>query len=510
MSAIITDQLRISNALSFLDKVNNTSSNSYYVFLGLSNPTEYKSDWENTPPFQRDNFNEENKCWDTMFSMKKIFPSDVSPVIRRINWESGRVYDMYRHDVSIDKRANATNATSLYTSDYYVVTKDYRVYICLQNGTGPESLNGSPSLDEPTFTDLEPRAAGTSGDGYIWKYLYTIRPNEIVKFDSTNFIPVPKNWTTSQENAAVRLNAASSGQLKIINVTFRGSNLGAPGLYQNIPIKGDGQGATATIVVGADNSVDRIFVSNGGSGYTFGTVDLENSGLFDTDPPKFDVIIPPKGGHGANIYRELGSTNILIYSRIENDIGDPDFIVGNKIARIGIVENPEAFDSTSILNKEKASAVYALKLKEPGSSSAVIPANAIFTQQIVGVGTAVGRCVSYDNETGVLKFWQDRTLYGYTTSLLGIQTNAPYGLSQNQFTGNTISVNSNIIEIDKNFSGISTTINNGIIYLGQNFNNGTANPEVKKYTGNIIYVDNRPSISRSPNQKEDIKVILQF
>lgn len=504
MSAIITDQLRISNALSFLDKVNNTASNSYYVFLGLSNPTEYDSNWEYNPPFQRDNFNEENKCWDTMFSMKKISPSDVSPVIRRINWESGRIYDMYRHDISIDKRANQTNATSLYTSDYYVVTKDYRVYICLQNGTSPESLNGNPSLDEPTFTDLEPRAAGTSGDGYIWKYLYTIRPNEIVKFDSTNFIPVPKNWLTNSENAAVRLNAASSGQIKTINITSRGSNLGAPGLYQNIQIKGDGTGATATIVVGSDNTVDKIFVSNGGSGYTFGTVDVENSGLFLNDPPKFDVIIPPKGGHGANIYRELGSTNVLIYSRIENDIGDPDFIVGNKIARIGIVENPEAFDSTSILNKEKASSVYALKLRP---SSVVIPANTIFTQQ-TGIGTAVGRCVSYDNETGVLKFWQDRSLYGYTTS--GIATNAPYGLSQNLFTGSNILVSSTTVEIDTAFSGISTVINSGTIYLGQNFDNGIANPEVKKYTGNLIYVDNRPSISRSPNQKEDIKVILQF
>jgi hypothetical protein len=62
MSAIITDQLRISNALSFLDKVNNPS-NSYYVFLGLSNPTEYSSTWEYLPPFQRDNFDEENKCF---------------------------------------------------------------------------------------------------------------------------------------------------------------------------------------------------------------------------------------------------------------------------------------------------------------------------------------------------------------------------------------------------------------------------------------------------------------
>jgi hypothetical protein len=506
MSAIITDQLRISNALSFLDRVNSTD-NSYYVFLGLSNPSEYASDWEKLPPFPRDNFNEENKYWETMFSLKKISSKDVSPVVRRINWESGRIYDMYRHDITIDKRANQTQATTLYSSDYYVVTSDYRVYICLQNGTSQDSPNGSPSLDEPTFTDLEPRAAGTSGDGYIWKYLYTIRPNEIVKFDSTNFIPVPKDWTksTNLENAAVRLNAATSGQLKIVNILFRGTNLGAPGLYQNIPIKGDGQGATATIVVGSDNSVDKIFVSNGGSGYTFATVDLENSGLFLNDPPVFDVIIPPKGGHGANIYTELGSTNVLIYSRIENDIGDPDFIVGNKIARIGIVENPQAFDSTSILNKEKASAVYAAKLKDTTIS---ISPNSTFTQDVAGVGTAVGRVVSYDSETRVLKYWQDRTSYGYTTS--GFSTSSLYGFSQIPFTNANINVDSNILEIDTAFSGISTVINSGNVYLGQNFNNGLANPEVKKHTGNIIYVDNRPSITRSPNQKEDIKVILQF
>ena len=42
------------------------------------------------------------------------------------------------------------------------------------------------------------------------------------------------------------------------------------------------------------------------------------------------------------------------------------------------------------------------------------------------------------------------------------------------------------------------------------FVTGVAAPEVKQHSGNIIYVDNRPSITRSSNQKEDIKVILQF
>ena len=53
-------------------------------------------------------------------------------------------------------------------------------------------------------------------------------------------------------------------------------------------------------------------------------------------------------------------------------------------------------------------------------------------------------------------------------------------------------------------------INNRTYYLGQSFTDGLSNPEVKKYSGNIIYLDNRPAIKRSSNQKEDIKVILQF
>ena len=66
------------------------------------------------------------------------------------------------------------------------------------------------------------------------------------------------------------------------------------------------------------------------------------------------------------------------------------------------------------------------------------------------------------------------------------------------------------LEIDTGFTGLSTVINNRTYYLGQSFTEGIANPEVKKYSGNIIFVDNRPAITRSTNQKEDIKIVLQF
>ena len=49
MAAIITDQLRILNAKNFVAGVQ-SSSNSYYAFIGLPNPASYQSDWDTTPP----------------------------------------------------------------------------------------------------------------------------------------------------------------------------------------------------------------------------------------------------------------------------------------------------------------------------------------------------------------------------------------------------------------------------------------------------------------------------
>ena len=517
MSAIITDQLRILNAKSFVAGLT-TTSNAYYSFIGLPNATDYSSTWDTTPLAPKDNFDEENGYWDTMIALKKIKADDVRQMVRKVTWSSGTTYDMYRHDISRSNTSKPSGATSLYYANYYVVNSDYRVYICLNNGVGPETPNGRPSLDEPTFTDLEPRTAGNSGDGYIWKYLYTIRPSEIVKFDSTDYMPVPIDWETSTRDASVRLNAAISGQLKVITITNRGVGIGTGNrTYSRVPIRGDGSGAEATIVVNSESKVESITISNGGSGYTYGSVDLESGGVpTGTTRPTFDVIIPPKGGHGADIYKELGAFNVLVYSRIENDDQNPDFITGNQIARVGLVENPQAFNSTAILDLEKASSVYALKLTGVAYSTTTFDADSRILQTIGTGVTAVGRVISYNQNTGVLKYWQDRTFVGFNTD--GTQNNSPqYGFNLNRFTatpstGGTVTIvgGSSNLGIDTSFTGVTTTINNRNYYLGQSFVNGVSNPEVKKYSGNIIYVDNRPSITRSQNQKEDIKVILQF
>ena len=522
MAAVVTDQFRIVNASNFVDSVV-SDNNSYYVFLSLDNPTTVgfgrSTDWNSNTPSPTDNVQYSGHYRDTTLFGKKITSSNIRRLIRKITWTSNTSYEMYRHDYSISTPTPNSNSSRLYDSNYYVINSDYKVYICLQNGTDPDNLNGRPSLDPPTFTDLEPRSAGTSDDGYIWKYLYTIKPTDIIKFESTDFISVPANWETGTDNAEVRDNSVN-GSIKIVTITNRGVDVGtANRTYTRVPIRGDGTGAECTIVIDNDQKVESITVSNQGSGYTYGNVDLVLGNVpTGTTRPTFDVIIPPKGGHGADIYRELGAYNVLMYSRIENDVQNPDFITGNQVARIGIVQNPKSFGSTQIMSLDKASAVYALRLTGIGYDSATFVADSYITQTI-GTGiTAAGRVINYDQTTGVLKYWQDRSVAGFNT-VGTAQTTPVYGFNLNRFTsspstGGSLSIiptnGTTTLSISTSFTGISTVINNRTYYLGQPFANGLANPEVKKYSGNIIYVDNRPSITRSSNQKEDIKVILQF
>ncbi len=516
MAAIITDQIRILNAKNFLAGVV-TSTNAYYSFIGLCNPSDLQSDWDTNPPSPKDNFSEEDDYWDNMIALKKINASDARQVVTRRVWTSGTTYDMYRNDYSRSNTAKVSGATNLYSASYYVVNSDYRVYICLHNGIDPDNPNGKPSLDEPTFTDLEPKVAGTSGDGYIWKYLYTIKPSDIIKFESTDFIPVPTDWSTSSDTAAVRDNAVD-GSIKIVTVTNRGVGLGtANSTYTKVPIKGDGTGAECTIVINNDQKVDTVTVSSQGQNYTYGNIDLDAGGVpTGTTRPTFNVIQSPPGGHGADVYRELGAYNVLLYSRIENDVENPDFITGNQVARLGVVENPKA-TSGALLSADKVSALGALRLTGTGYSTATFDGDSYFTQTVATATTAVGRVVSYDSNTGVLKFWQDRTMAGFNT-VGTAQTNPTYGYDLTEFTaspstGGSLTIvpsSGSNLAIDTSFTGVSTVINSRTYYLGQDFTDGVATAEVKKYSGNIIYVDNRPSITRSVNQKEDIKVILQF
>ena len=514
MPAIITDQIRVLNASNFVSGIGN-ASNSYYVFIGLPNANEKASDWNTNTPSPIDNFDQHDDIYDTLISAKKINSSDVLRVVTKVTWSSGTIYEMYRHDYSINKLTPQTSASNLYNSNFYVMNKDFRVYLCISNGASPSnSGKGIISLDEPIHTDLEPRL---ESDGYVWKYLYTIKPSDIVKFDSADFIPLPSDWSTNTDVADVRNNAVDGKIETVVIENVSGASYQFTGTKNAVPIKGDGTGALASVTF-IDGKPSSVQVTNGGSGYSFATLDLDS--VVTGAGASFSVIIPPPGGHGSDVYRELGSNKVLIYSRIENaDITNPDFPTGNQFARIGIVKNPEVFDSPgTLLTKPSASGLYGLRLTGAATTTITVAVDGEITQTVSTGTTAIGKIVGYDQITKTLQYWQDRSL-----ATVGAGNSVPrFGFSLNRFTatpgtgGNTnivIATNSGTTEtlsIETGFMGVSTDVNSKKYYFGQSYTNGLANPEIKKYSGDIVYVDNRPEVTRATNQREDIKIILEF
>ena len=124
--------------------------------------------------------------------------------------------------------------------------------------------------------------------------------------------------------------------------------------------------------------------------------------------------------------------------------------------------------------------------------------------------------MSYDTDTNVIKFYQDRSLVfnqttGDQTDYAGITTESRV-LSFESSADKIVAPTSGFqASVDQNFSGISTNPSgNKVISLGVNFENGIANPEINKGSGEVVYLDNRPVITRNSRQKEDIKIILEF
>ena len=116
----------------------------------------------------------------------------------------------------------------------------------------------------------------------------------------------------------------------------------------------------------------------------------------------------------------------------------------------------------------------------------------------------------------MIKYYQDRSLYFNQTSsdqtdYVGVTTEAKV-LSFESSAESIIAPTSGFsATVNQNFTGISTNpTGNKVISLGVNFTNGLASPEINKGSGEIIYLDNRPLITRNSRQKEDIKIILEF
>ena len=505
MSTIPTLDFRVQNAKNFIDSLYGPEGdNAAYVFIGKPTPW---SD-ENRPPLPINNLESFYNTYHEMLSLRRIQGNECFPMIRRITWKSGTVYDYYRHDYSSTNPAYS-NATKLDDALYYVINSKNVVYVCLFNS------NNVPSIVEPQNETFEPFF---TSDGYQWLKLFSIKSRVLSDFSTLNYLPV----TTDGANIDTR--PREGGEITTVVIDNRGDGYtispgGTPNEVQSYYCKivGDGEGAVASVRV-TPPSVENPEVGQGigavrivrpGSGYSYATLDFVAgrvyASLSDLDAevngldPRGDgtfrntVIINPPNGWGYDIGRQLGSYVAGVFSTFKYNLSD--FFPETTFRQIGILQNPETNNGIPE-GADTLSGVYGVKVVEIEGQPEFIIGEMIyqqrFNQQLNRTQTAKGMLVGWDEENKIIRYIQipeqhvddnDGTLYQFDSSTFIHGSQSKKVVEPIAYTGSL----------------------SGLVFV-----DGFADTEVKRYTGSMIYLSNISPVLRQETQTERISLLVQF
>ena len=525
MVAVNQNDLRVRNAENLIESLSDDKSS--YVFMGRS------SKWEDdvaipmvprqragdqSPPYPENNYRDFIKTYDQMLSLKKIYRSDLYHMIPRIDWTSGVVYDMYRHDYT-EFRRSSTNGSNLYDCLFFVITQSRDVYVCLDNGMGSQSLvEPQSTTDEPFYTS----------DGYQWLRLYNVTTMNMITHSTNNFIPILDKKVSSTVNGGVyTVVIESSGN------DYTSYPAGAPNLvpYYYCKITGNGSGAIARVTI-SNNRISEIRVVNEGSGYSHAILDfvanrvyasigdLNNNvnGLNPLGDGTFEstVIISPPGGWGyekisssdpnvseeeskksiRRLARQLGGTRVGVFSDMKSQLAD--FIMDTNFRQIGIIRNPQTIESEQ--DVETLSSHYKVKVEESQSSvndryfvGETVNQTKVDELDPTIKYVAKALVVGWDNENNILSYVQDASMHideNHNELYLFSGSEPIVGLSSGK-----------VSNPDMNFN----MSNNSNTYLY-----GYSYPEVIKYSGEMVYLTNLPPVQRIEDQTERISMIINY
>jgi hypothetical protein len=430
-----TVKFRVRNAANFFDGM--AGANTFYMAIGR--PTAWSN--ETSPPTPTDAVaNTTYDYWRDIIGYKRLFISNACHVTPRHNWSANTVYVGYDH-----------RDDTLTAQTFYVLSSSFNVYKCLFNNYSANST-------------VEPSGTGntviTTGDGYKWKFMYTIDTTTALDFLTDNFMPV-KTLTSDDGSTQWKVQqyaATSNGAVDVILVTAGGTNY-APGTT-TVSIAGDGTGATATATV-SGNVVTAITVTGRGSNYSRANVTISSSG--SGSGATAVAIIPPKGYHGSDPVEEFGAHYLMLTGRFitseSNTISTNTFF-----RRIMLVENPLLTSNGAIATGTSYQGTLNLTLTSPSGT---------FTSGETVTGGTSGA-------TGVVVDWNEPG----NTNVLRVITVTGTFTNTELITG-------------------GTSLATGTLF------SQTAMP-IKWYTGNILYVEQRSPIGRATDQTEVLRVVLAY
>jgi hypothetical protein len=481
----------------------------------------YRYATEDVPPLPLDNQREKISLYDEIIAAKRITDSFARSVIRRYNWDlvANPKFDMWKPDYSATPggggqigKQTATGATSISDAKFYVMNSNYEVFKCLYNGEDPSNATGQNATEEPLTTGGNYDAVTglyteTTGAGYIWKYMYTIPTDDVLKFLSSDFMPIVLPANASRQTVEALAVAGAVDVALIEDAGTTSADLPATQtLYTGI--KGDGAGGVVKFTTNGNGQITSAEIESRGSGYTYANVLLSNGNLF-SDPGlstgvatpgtwdgsgAIEVVLPPQGGHGSDFETELNAKRVMTNIRLTYSEGSGDFPVDNDFRRIGIIKDPYNWGTTTFATSDTLSGLKAVKVT--GATADFIPDEKI--QQTVTGGTAYGTVVSWTLDSGsttdgVLKYIQTNDAHTDQGVVRAFESNGANAISgeQSAASGN----------VDTGYAGT---------LLGSTFASGLASPEIENNSGDVIYVENRRLITRAPDQIEDIKLVIEF
>ena len=483
-----------------------------------------------SPPAVDDSYhNSYYDTWRGIMSLKKFQSSDVSHVIPRYQWTTNTRYDEY------DDRD-----TILHDKTFYTITDSSRVYKCIDNN------RGANSTVKPTTVDVS--NIELTSDGYRWKYMYTITAGENLKFVTNSLMPVKtltandnsSQWYVQRSAATsgngainhikvvangsgylsttntfqyvinstyftVKSNASSidgsyvgsavyisegagSGQLRKI-VKYWGANntLVVNTAFSTLPnttsryvisplvtIRGDSglsttSRATAYVANTFGGQIRRILVINQGRSYSQANATITANSVYGRGAV-LRPIMSPVGGHGSDPVDELFGDAIMMNIKLQGSESGT-FTTNNDFRVIGVLRDPKlangSYANTSVIDQTVGVTVNGVL--------GDFRADEVVVGQTTG---AKGRVVYFANSNaarsnGVLK-------------LIRVTTNGTgQGFAVGEIlTGSTSTISGNV-------QSVSATA-------------------LKPYSGIVIYTENRPPVTRTTDQTEDYKLVIQY
>ena len=462
MAAIITDKLK--NLVVDLIKANDSdASNKYYAAIGRS---EAWNDSDVSPTPLRTKA-EENDFRNSMQSMKLV--ADVSLVIPRYNWSSGTFYSAYD-----DTQVGNTNA-------YYVINANQQVYMVLRasvSATGTAVASTVEPTGNTTGTPFK------TSDGYVWKFMYSISATDANKFQSANFIPVKSipftniNSSVAEVEQKAVQDAAVHGQIIGYGIESAGAGYGSA---PTLTVRGNGSNAAATATISggqvvkvevADSSDASLKVANFGSGYDYANVEVSGGGT-PSKPAKVRPILANSGGLGHDATIDFKASAIMFNAK-PSGTETLDFVIGQDFRQVGLIKNPQTDSAghggNGVSTAFTSSTGRALKAL---NFSAV---NTAFGEDKTILGATSGAKAFIDKDSGNSVFYHQNDDTGFKSFQAGETVNETDGTGQG---------------VLDSAGAFETTF------------------EVNPHTGELLYIDNRSAVTRSADQTEDIKIVIQ-